>query len=251
MNSVILKAQEDKMAWEVEDLNNSNTAEADSIIAKVEADHAESIRQEQEVIETLSEAVKRIEEANLWKTLLGLDVFAVGSARSEIIESANKKIRAFARQNLEKCVGIHQAEETTSNSNIPMAFDTEEIQALKILAAKVLKRDVTKAILSEYKPQVAQVTGIKNSNNIVQTVKNTTPQQKKRVQTKRPPGYIPPATGYVPPVQSSATITPEGLSSQTTMSSLVSQLIQQASGGNVLSQNTTPVDNTNDVNERF
>lgn len=251
------------MAWEVEELNDSSASAADSVIASVETEHEESVRQEQEVMETLSEAVKRIEEANLWKTLLSLDVFAAGSARPEIIESANKKIRAFARQNLEKCVGINQKEEAPrqTSTEVKLPFDTEEMQALKILAAKVLKRDVAKAVLSEYKPQVAQVTSTNTNTQVTtvqtagqvkaQTVKTAAPQQKKKTPVKRPPGYIPPATGYVPPVQGGATVTTEGLPQQTNMSNLVSQLIQQASGGNVLAQNTAPAADGNDVNERF
>lgn len=263
------------MAWEVEDIDDAEktaaTGTADAVLQSVEENHAESVRQEQEVMETLSEAVKRIEEANLWKTLLTLDVFAAGSARPEIVESANKKIRAFARQNLEACVGINQKEVAPKQvvQQVKLPFDTEEMQALKILAAKVLKRDVTKAVLSDYSPTVSQVAAPTQGGTTVNTVQasgqtqakqptvNMAPAKKaatavkKTAKPKPGPGYIPPAKGYIPPTQDGATVSAQGMPAQVNMNSLVSQLINQASGGNVLAQNTGEVSDVNDVNERF
>lgn len=266
------------MAWEVEEIDDAEKAaaatEADAVLQNVEENHADSVRQEQEVMETLSEAVKRIEEANLWKTLLTLDVFAAGSARPEIVESANKKIRAFARQNLEACVGINQKEVTPKQvvQQVKLPFDMEEMQALKILAAKVLKRDVTKAVLGDYSPTVSQVAAPTQGGTTVNTVqasgqtqakqatvsmaptKKAVATAKKAATKQKPgPGYIPPnsARGYIPPTQDGATVSSQGMPQQVNMNSLVSQLINQASGGNVLAQNTGDVSDVNDVNERF
>lgn len=262
------------MAWEVDDVNETANAasSAEAVLEGVENSHEESQRQEQEVMETLSEAVRRIEEANLWKTLLTLDVFQSGSARPEIVESANKKLRAFARQNLEACVGINQKEVTPQRvvQEIKLPFDSEEMQALKILAAKVLKRDVTKAVLSDYSPTVATVTTTAKTGTQVATVQapgqtrvqqapavNMAPKaQAKKKATGAPKqkpgaGYIPPNNSYVPPIQGGATVTTQGLPQQVNMNNLVSQLINQASGGNVVAQNTTPADSGEDINERF
>lgn len=265
------------MAWEVEDINEAEQAAAgaaDTVLQSVEESHAESVRQEQEVIETLSEAVRRIEEANLWKTLLSLDVFAANSARPEIVAAANAKIKKFARENLELCVGITQKEIAPKQvvQQIKLPFDHEEMQALKILAAKVLKRDVTKAVLSDYSPTVSQVSApaTASSQATVNTVtasgqtkpaqaptvnmapKKAATAQKKTTKQKPGPGYIPPgnARGYIPPTQEGATVSAVGSPGQVNMNTLVSQLINQASGGNVLAQNTGEVSDTNDVNER-
>ena len=262
------------MAWEVDEVQETTQAAnaAQDVLQDIESSHEESVRQEQEVMETLSEAVKRIEEANLWKTLLTLDVFQQGSARPEIVESANKKIRAFARQNLESCVGINQKEAPPQKiiQEVKLPFDREEMQALKILAAKVLKRDVTQAILQDYSPTVSTVTSVAKSGPTVNTVQaagqvktqqapsvNMAPKtaakvpQKKKTAQKPGAGYIPPTSGYIPPIQGGATVTTEGLPQQTNMNNLVSQLIQQASGGNIVAQNTTSADGGDDVNERF
>jgi len=259
------------MAWEVDEIQeNAEAVEAQAVLQDVEQSHAESVREDKEVMETLSEAVRRIEEANLWKTLLTLDVFQLGSARPEISESANAKIRKFARENLEICVGIKTREAAPKQitQTIKLPFDTEELQALKILAAKVLKRDVTKAVLSDYSPQVAQVTSVAQPGHTVATIQQS--GQVKTQQVKQPvvnmapkntavakkpkpkpgAGYIPPVTGYIPPTQQGAIVSAEGMPQQTNMNNLVSQLIQKASGGNILAQNNNPVSDSDDINER-
>lgn len=259
------------MGFELDDIEEqqkvAETAAAE-VLQSVEEEHTDKVRQEQEVMETLSEAVKRIEEANLWKTLLTMDVFTVESARNEIVSSANAKLRKFARENLEICVGIKSVEqERLAVQQVKLPFDTEEMQALKILAAKVLKRDVSTAILSEYKPAVAQVNSSPTGTQ-VRTVKaaslTPTPVQKQAI--KKPAakkvnkqtvgaGYIPPVKNYVPPTQSAATVSANingALPTPVNMSNLVANLIQTATGGNILAQdNSAPSSDGNDVNERF
>ena len=201
---------------------SENDMAAEEVLSDIESEHERAAREEKEVIETLSEAVKRIEEANLWKTLLGRDVFAPGSARPEILESVNKKIRIFARQNLELCVGISKKEENKPQQ-AALPFDKEEMHALKLLAAKVLKRDLTKAVMGEYSPEINQVEAVQSSAEPkMNTTKVKSEEQKVKVNTvkaskstqssskssstnttKQPPTNQPPSNSgraaYIPP----------------------------------------------------
>lgn len=258
------------MSWNPDEYPDESQVQ--EVLSGVEQEHNESIAHEQAVVETLSEAMKRIEEANLWKALLTMDIFQPGSARIEIVNSINAKLKKVALENLELCVGIKSEAAVPVQQKIELPFDTEEMQALKILAAKVLKRDVTQATLNQsYTPQVSQVASVGNkagSTPVVNVVKATAPQQQAPTQQARPaakapvkrsgkpkptpgPGYIPPASGYVPPSQAGATVSSQGVSNQqVNMNNLVSQLIQQASGGNLLATNNNPVSDVDDINER-
>lgn len=169
-----------------------------------------------EAAATLIEAVRRIEEANLWKTLMTASVFEVGSARPEILHSVNAQIRDFARKKLEECVGISRS--TPSHDSIHNVFDAEEVQALKILAAKLLKKDFV--ITSDYKPTLRNVAAestqpvaVRQASAAVQgastsTVNKVTPSKQERGAPKRSknkkedlgPHYVPqPEDGYVAP----------------------------------------------------
>jgi hypothetical protein len=268
------------MSWNPDEYPEDVSTTAMSVLDEVQEEHSEVVAHEQAAVESLGEAMKRIEEANLWKTLLNTDIFQSGSARPEIVSAINLKLKKFALSNLEKCVGIGGKEEapTVVRQEVKLPFDSEELQALKILAAKVLKRDVTQAVLTQgYTPSVAQVGSTASTAAILkvgtqasaspvslqrtsaQTQKPATPQktvvkpQNKRI---RPgPGYIPqPPSGYMPMAQGTPTVSAQGVSGatvgQVNMQNLVSNLIQQASGGNILATATaSPA--VDDINERF
>jgi len=251
------------MSWNPDDYSDAaSSTDANSVLQSLEAEHQQEFEHQQQVEETLTEAMKRIEEANLWKTLLSQDVFQQGSARPEIVNSINSKIKKFALNNLELCVGIRS--ESTDNKKaiqeIKSPFDQDETTALKILAAKVLKRDIVSAIQPQnYTPQIAAVGSTASPINMntvsssnLQGKSQQKPQTKapvKKATKARPPNYIPPATGYVPATQGIATVSGQatgGLNLQ----NLVSNLVQNASGGNTLVQNTSSAGG-DDVNERF
>lgn len=262
------------MAWDPNEYPDENvTSSAASVLNNLEEEHQQTVQHEQQVVETLSEAMKRIEEANLWKTLLTLDVFQAGSARDEIVSNVNSKIKSFALSKLEACVGINQKQEAPKSVEVKLPFDAEETTALKILAAKVLKRDVSSAVAQQtYTPQVAQVATSSPGQNgpsintvktqgVTTTVKaqpktvNMAPKKPTAKSNKPKPGqgYIPPqsAAGYVPPTQGGATVSSDGTSAGgVNLQNLVSKLIETASGGNVLAQNTGDAGG-DDVNERF
>lgn len=136
----------------------------------------ESVQEADEQAEaSLSEAVKRIEEANLFKLLIKQPVFAEGSASPEILLSVNAKIKQFAVNELNTLLGISKPEPKEQVSKI---FDTEEVQALKLLAAKVLKRDPLEA-LSKAEPRVPTMNSIGQSEAVTPKL---SVQQNKQVQ---------------------------------------------------------------------
>lgn len=90
---------------------------------------------------TVLAAVKRIEEANLWKTLLSQNIFSADAARPEIVQTVNEKIKNFAREQLEMAVGLKSESQSNTIPQVNSYFDADEIQALKVLAAKLLKRN--------------------------------------------------------------------------------------------------------------
>ena len=131
---------------------------------------------------------------------------------------------------------------------------------------------MTKVVVSGYSPQISHVGGQSGQSSapVLNTVQSSgavqqqrapaqqarPPQQKRKPTSNRPkpgPGYIPPATGYIPPTQGGVTLSESGTgpAAPVNMSNLVSQLIQQASGGNLIATNNEPVSGADDINERF
>lgn len=80
-------------------------------------------------------AVKRIEEANLFKTLITSDIFTAGSASPEILASVNGRIKQFATEQLEQLLGMSKPAETKV---VNAQFSDKEVEILRGLAGKVL-----------------------------------------------------------------------------------------------------------------
>jgi hypothetical protein len=103
---------------------------------------------------TLSEALKRIEEANLFYTLIKTNVFSQDSARPDILESVNNKVRQFAKRELSKLLGMSKDESLDlSDSN----FSKDQIKALRTIADTMLKKNPNHASQEVRKPTVNQV----------------------------------------------------------------------------------------------
>lgn len=184
---------------------------------------------------TLIEAVKRIEEANLWKTLITTDVFEVGSARPQIVEEVNRQIKEFAQTRLEICVGLRPS---SQQQNVAQVFDDEEVQALKVLAAKLLKRDPITSI-PQYNPTLKNITVTNTTletkqqqnnefkgNNILNKAANNVNRLKKSKITrsdKTQPGYIPQPVDYTPSVSPIGNIS--GNLEEVDGSQIISQII--------------------------
>lgn len=99
--------------------------------------------------EMYSEAMKRLEMAQLYKTIIGVSVFAEGSARPEIQEAVEKELRDFALGRLEVLLGVKQAEPVAAEAH--SQFSSDEVAVLKALVARA-----NAARPAEYKPQLNQ-----------------------------------------------------------------------------------------------
>lgn len=124
----------------------------DNLEEGMPADH--SVSSEEYAVGVMNSAMQRIEEANLFKTLINQDIFAPNSARPEILNSVNGKIREFAIKELEQLLGIRNAADPVVVSSpfddaevyglkmLLNNFTEVEIKVLKMLIGKVLKTDV-------------------------------------------------------------------------------------------------------------
>lgn len=165
--------------------------------------------EESDPVNVSTKAKARIEEANLWNLLISHTFFTPGSAKPETIASVNRKIVSFATRELEILLGMRNREEKPVVA--ASEFSTEEAQVLRMLIAKVLKRDVpaTPAIAPvEKKPELApiavpqpKIQQIQAPNQPRQQVKKSAPkpqeeapapQQKKKLRTKTDKGFATP-----------------------------------------------------------
>lgn len=85
----------------------------------------------------INEALKRIEQANLYQTLINHTLFGPNSARPEIIEHVTNEIRAFAIERLENLLGM-RSETKAQAVHIQEQFTEEEAAALRAIAARLL-----------------------------------------------------------------------------------------------------------------
>ncbi|HUM42303.1 MAG TPA: hypothetical protein PKI14_05075 [Fervidobacterium sp.] len=128
-----LQAQEQEAADSAED-------SADEILDSLEQSDESD---DEDIDATMSQAVKRIEEANLFKLLIKQPVFSEGSASPDILRSVNKKVREFAKKELEILLGLRPAKEEVKviQQKVESPFSEQEVSALKILASKITKRE--------------------------------------------------------------------------------------------------------------
>lgn len=99
----------------------------------------------------LSEAVKRIEQAKLYETLLKHSLFGPNSARPEIISTVENEIKQFILSRLEILLGIKPNPEQQKKDNL---FSEEEVDALKAIASKLISKD---RAVSTTQPTINQV----------------------------------------------------------------------------------------------
>jgi hypothetical protein len=149
--------------------------DADQVLQQLEAS---SVEEQQSVEQTLSAAVKRIEEANLFKLLITRDVFSEGSASPEILLSVNQKMKKFALDQLNELLGISQPKPQKEVA-VKSEFDREEVQALRVLAAKILKRDVAQVVTQSRTPDLNPISsqGAHLNMNTIGPVNTSTPSR--------------------------------------------------------------------------
>jgi hypothetical protein len=117
--------------------------------------------------DSLMEAIKRIEQAKLYESLIKHDFFAPGSARPEIQDKVTNEIRAFILERLQELVGM-KAPKQTINQNIQSPFDEDEIFALKEIAGKLIKKSQGQPQI-QTSPQVNRYVDMSTESMVVQT----------------------------------------------------------------------------------
>lgn len=175
---------------------------ADEVIQNLEdgAPADQTYSEEEYAADAMSQAMQKIEEANLFKTLINQDIFAPNSARPEILESVNGKIRRFAMKQLEMSLGLRAEENAQPMVSSP--FDDAEVHTLKLLStftevemkilrmliSSVLKKDPvlaaqqTQATMSERKPELNQIQAPAPAIKPIQTQQ---PQPKRQAKTQQ------------------------------------------------------------------
>lgn len=86
----------------------------------------------------VSEAVKRIQQAKLYETLLAHSLFASGSADPEIQDRVESEIKDFILRRLEELLGMRQPQPEQVAQQLP--FDDQQIYALQGVANRILRR---------------------------------------------------------------------------------------------------------------
>src|SRR5579859_4079289 len=124
----------------------------DQVLQEIEQEQAQAAAEEDAVETVLSNAIDRIEEANVWKLLIAQDIIEPGSATDRVVRSVNGQLKRFALDRLELLLGMDKPKKVERPT-----FDPDQIRALKILAAKVLGRSVASVIAEESAPKMATV----------------------------------------------------------------------------------------------
>lgn len=95
--------------------------------------------QDEQALAVMDEAVLRIEQANLYQTLINHNLFANGSARPEIIQKVQAEVRTFILSRLKVLLGIEQ-ERSQEPVQVELPFDDDQVDFLRALADRGLRR---------------------------------------------------------------------------------------------------------------
>lgn len=110
------------------------------------------------------QAIERIEQANLYLTLLNHSLFSPGSARDEIIASVENEIKDFILERLETLLGIKQPKAVAEPAS--ELFSPEQMAALTGIANRLI--DSKKPAQVSAQPQVRPVQARATKQPIVQ-----------------------------------------------------------------------------------
>jgi hypothetical protein len=103
-----------------------------------EVDAIMGVEETYEENSTVSEALRRIEQAKLYESLIRHDFFAPGSARPEIQDKVTSEIRAFILERLSQLVGI--LPESSKKSEINLPWSQDQVNALTSIADRLLTK---------------------------------------------------------------------------------------------------------------
>jgi hypothetical protein len=120
---------------------------------------------------TLEESIRRIELANLYLAIVKTDVFSAESGSADSVTQANREFKRFAVERINALLGIEQPSVVVATKPVDLPFDDSEVLALKALAAKVLRRDMS-TLASEIKRPVIQTVGSEAINTPIPEVKS-------------------------------------------------------------------------------
>lgn len=177
---------------------NDNFLEDEQMVEEIVEEFFEEEEQENEI---LSEAEKRIEQANLYQALLKHDLFGPGSARPEIIDSVRKEFKSFILSRLELLLGINQDSAKHLQQQVVSPFSEEELTALKAIANRLVKKEAA------IQPSVPTVNSINPSPiNTIKPMVNALPDEptktvkkivKKTIIKKHPNSHVTDALKYI------------------------------------------------------
>lgn len=167
---------------------NSNFLENDEMyegqtVEEIVEEIFEEEEQEEAQNEILSEAEKRIEQANLYQALLKHDLFGPGSARQEIIDSVRREFKGFILSRLEVLLGI-KPETSKVIQKIESPFSEEEVNALKAIANRLVKKDIPQTSQAPTVNSIQPSQSVTLQKPVINTIGGETPQ-KSNVVTKK------------------------------------------------------------------
>ena len=163
----------------------STEESAEDVLEEMEEQAAEEEAEEDAVDTVLSNAIERIEEANVWKLLISQDVIAPGSASTRVVKSVNSQLKKFGLNRLEILLGMKDLQ-VEKPVQVQQQFDPDEARALRILAAKVLGRSIASVITSDSSPKLNTVS-VQEERSEPRLQKVSAPQQPKLNRQEAPP----------------------------------------------------------------
>ena len=125
--------------FEEQDLNDQQEQELEDPSAYQIEDQEDFDGQQEQALAVMNEAVLRIEQANLYQTLLNHDLFAKGSARPEIIRKVQTEMRTFILSRLEVLLGI-KPDRSQEPAQVQSPFDEQQVEFLQQLADRGIAR---------------------------------------------------------------------------------------------------------------
>ena len=251
--------------------------QADAVLGSIEERAVQSRQADQRISDSITKAELRLAKANLYKLLITSPLFKEGSADQETIEAVTSEVSQFALQQLEFCLGIETAKPAQVAEKSP--FDSEQIQALQVVADKVLKRDAKPVALQEFKPELNSINALssRTATSSLQKI-NAKPEYKPsqpiQAQKKALPPKVTPKNGYARPNPNSkhkpipmatpaqamvaaGSVAPQMRLSTDGMSgaavsdgNLLNTLVQQLTSDNALHVDNSTIEGE-DINERF
>lgn len=169
---------------------NDEEETVDDVISEI-VEHEET---QEQVADEMSEALFRMERANLYRSLLDHSFFGANSATHHIQAAVETEIREFVSERFKHLLGMSPQPAPKQES----PFTEEEVEALKLLAGRITKKPEVVAPVQRV-PQV-----------------NVAPPQHVQVRPKiNPPVFTPtptvkPAAQPVAPKQAPAKVTKPG-----------------------------------------